>query len=296
VLGRLGLYATYVAAALVMLVIAGDLDVLVGHAPLVGIVAVLVGAGPLVAMLLSTFASYVNYYGVWRILRGKDEYDTGQDLKSHAADIPQALQAVLAGRAGCLPAASVVLLFIALLLAGAANVPPATPAIGTLGTWHDRVGAVVSSAPTPTPTPTPTALPTATATATAAPTATATAVPTATATPTQGPVINFSVSPLTASWTSCPTPPGSQTFKLDNSKSTVAVSWKASARDMLPSGAPWATITPVASGTVAAGGTQSVTVTPSNILCRYSSANGTPWHIDIAAAGVGSYTFTYTVF
>jgi hypothetical protein len=74
----------------------------------------------------------------------------------------------------------------------------------------------------------------------------------------------------------------------------VAVTWKASARDLLPSGAPWASIK-LASGTVAAGGTQRITVTPSSILCRYSSPPGTPWHVDIGAANAGSYTFTYTV-
>lgn len=78
-IGRLGLYATYVAA-LISLAVAGDLDVLMRRAHLVGWLALLVGTGPLVALLLSTLASYVNYYGVWRILRGKDEYDAGQEI------------------------------------------------------------------------------------------------------------------------------------------------------------------------------------------------------------------------
>lgn len=300
VLGRLGLYATYVAAALVLLVIAGDLDVLLGHTPLVGLLAVLVGAGPLVAMLLSTFASYVNYYGVWRILRSKDAYDAGQDLKSHAADIPQALQTLLAGRTGCLPAVSTALLFVTLLLAVATTVPPTTPGIGRLGTWHDHTGALPPPAPTATvavsPTASPTALPAPTATATVPPTAVATSTPTPVV------VIRFIVSPTTASWLGCasppPAPPPAQALTLDNSQSTVAVSWQASAVEKDGSGALWAVITP-ASGTVAAGGTQKITVSPDPAspveICRSSSPNGTPWHVSILAAGTGTATFTYTV-
>jgi hypothetical protein len=64
IVGRLGLYATYVAAALFTLVLAGDLDVLVRRPPVVGGLALLVGLGPLAALLLSTLASYINYYGV----------------------------------------------------------------------------------------------------------------------------------------------------------------------------------------------------------------------------------------
>jgi hypothetical protein len=302
VLGRLGLYATYVAAALVSVVIAGDLFVLLHHPPLVGQLAVLVGAGPLVAMLLSTFASYVNYYGVWRILRGKDEYDAGQDLKSHASDIPQALQMLLAGRTGCLPAASTALLLVALLLMAATSVPPATPAIGALGTWHDHVGAIVSYAPTDTPTAT--ALPTATATATALPLPTATTLPlptaTATATSTPGPVINFKVSPPSDSYSGCANgaPPPAKMPVLDNSQSTGAVSWQATAVEDDGSGALWAVITP-ASGAIPAGATKTITVSPDPAnpieICRSSLPNGKSWHVNIVVAGVGTNTYTYTV-
>jgi hypothetical protein len=295
-LGRLGVYATYVAAALILLVVAGDLDVLVGHARLVGQLALLVAGGPLVAMLLSTFASYVNYYGVWRVLRGKDEYDAGQDLKTHATDVPQALETMLAGRAGCLPTASTVLLFVSLLLAVATIVPPATPVIGELATWKERPGAHTSQATfvTPTVTATPTA------TATAVPTATPrpTAIPTATPVP---PIIKFSVSPTTASWTACPTglPPAKQTLTLDNSRSTVSVSWQASAVEKDGSGALWAVVSP-ASGRVSAHGKQTITVNPDPAnpieICRSSSPNGSAWHVKVGTANAGTYTLTYTVY
>lgn len=62
IIGRLGLYATFAAAALLLVAIGGDLDVLALRAPLVGWLALVVGAGPLVALLFSTLASYINYY------------------------------------------------------------------------------------------------------------------------------------------------------------------------------------------------------------------------------------------
>jgi hypothetical protein len=301
-IGRLGLYATYVAAALFIVVIAGDLDVLVRRAPLVGWLALLVGTGPLVALLLSTVASYVNYYGVWRILRGKDEFDAGQDLKSHAADIPQAAQTMLAGRTGCLPVASVVLLFFSLLLAVTTTLPPETPFIGELGTWNGHLGDLAFSAvpATPTVAPTPTALPTATPTPTPTPMPTATPTPRPTPTPTPVPVIiKFSVAPTTASW-SCRVQ-GSQvaarTITLDNSGSNVDVSWHATAveQDGAGNGNLWAAISP-ASGDIPAYGKQAMKITPDpqfpGELCRQP---GKSWHVTIVADGVGTYTFTYTV-
>ncbi len=196
---------------------------------------------------------------------------------------------------------------VALLLTAATSVPPATPAIGALGTWHDHVGALVSYAPTATPTAT--ALPTATteptATATALPTATArpVVVPTATATATStpGPVFNFKISPPTDSYSGCannPIAPAKMPV-LDNTQSTGAVSWQATAVETDGSGALWAVITP-ASGPIAAGGTQTITVSPDPALpgelCRSSPPpNGKAWHVTIVVAGVGTYAYTYTV-
>lgn len=308
VIGLLGLYATYVAAALFMLVIAGDLDVLVRHAPLVGWLALLIGTGPLVALLLSTLASYINYYGVWRILRSKDEFDAGQDLKSHAADIPQAVQTMLAGRAGCLPAASALLLIFSLFLGSATILPPETPFVGVLGTWSGHVGDLALGAapvrPPVTPTPSATAIPTPspTATPTPAPTATATPSPTATPTPTPIPVVvKFFVSPTQASW-NCRTQgtrAAAQTLTLDNRGSNVAVSWHATAVEKDAANQLWAVISP-ASGKDPAFGKQTITITPDpplpSELCRSSKPGGTPWHVSIVAAGAGTSTFTYTVY
>ena len=308
IIGRFGLYATYVAAALFLLVIAGDLDVLLRHGPSVGWLAVLVGTGPLLAVLFSTLASYTNYYGVWRVLRRKDVYAAGQDLKSHAADAPQAAEAALAGRSGCLPAASMVLLFFSLLLAIAPALPPETPYVGALSTSNDHLSnpVLALSATTPTATTTPPATPTPTVvpspTATAKPRPTATATATATPTP-QGPVINFTISPSSKSFRPCAGNPTVQvppaTLTLDNSQSTVAVSWQVKPIDSIASGAPWATITdaagtPVTSGTVAPGSTQTITVKPASILCKYTPPPMS-WQVHFATANAGPYTFTYNV-
>lgn len=318
-LGPLGLYATYVAAALLTLIIAGDLAVLTRRLPLVGWLALLVGTGPLVALLLTTLAGYINYYSVWRVLRGKDEFDAGADLKSHAADLPQAAQSLLAGRAGCLPALSTLLIVVSLLLAVLTALPPATPLVGPLGTWSGRVGDLAfgaaparaggAAAPAPfaTPTDTPTAVPTVvlTATPTRAPAVPpATPVPAPTATPTPVPaIIRFSIAPTTASW-NCPTQgliPAAVTLTLDNTGSNVAVSWNANVIDKLSTGAPgapWATVKP-ASGSVPAGSKAPITISPyppnPSYVCYSSGRAGTPYRVSIAAAGAGTNTFTETV-
>lgn len=299
---RVGLYATCAAAVLLVVAIGSDLDVLALHASLVGWLALLVGMAPLVALLLSTLASYINYYGVWRIVRGKDEYDAHEDLKSHAADVPQALQAMLAGRAGCVPAASTVVLGLSLLLAVTSSLPAQTPFIGELGTWQARLDGSVRAAPTFSPAPTATPTPAATPIPTATPSPTP--KPTATPSPTPIPVmIKFSISPTSASW-DCNTSaaPAPQPITLDNSGSNVSVRWQASAIESLigvnGSPSPWADLS-VGSGTISAHDKQALTVNPyppsAYTVCQASTASGTPWHVSVVVAGVGTYTFTYTI-
>jgi hypothetical protein len=286
-LGRLALYATFGAAALFMLVAAGDLDVLLRHASLVGWLALLVGMGPLVATLLSTLASYVNYYGLWRILRGHDEFNAKDDVQSHTADLPETAQAMIAGRAGCLPIVSVALLVGSLLLSLATTLPSGTPVVGVLSAWSDHI---LNSAPQ-APHSTPVTHPTPTATLTPVPTMTATPIPT---------VIKFSMSPTTASW-NCHNQgmqPAAQSLTLDNGRSTVAVNWRASAVERDNAGDLWSVISP-AGGTVPAHGSQSILVSPDpqNVenVCLSSSANGTPWHVNVVVNGVGTVTFTYMI-
>lgn len=183
-LGRLGLYATYITAAVVILVLAADASVaLLGPRPSYWL-ALLLGVGPLVALLLSTFASYVNYYGTWRILRRQDEYDVGQDLKSHAADVPQALQSALAGRTGCVPLVSILALIVSLALVGLTAVPPSVPILGTISAYTTQIGSLAHTVVYATPRPGGASGPGARPSPTLAPTAIATAaLPTPTTTP-----------------------------------------------------------------------------------------------------------------
>jgi hypothetical protein len=98
--------------------------------------------------------------------------------------------------------------------------------------------------------------------------------------------------------------PLAKTLTLDNTKSTVAVSWQARAVETILN-APWAGITdaagnPFTSGTVGAGAAQSIIVSPYPPMpievCHYSlpPPTGTTWHVRIVAAGT-TYTFGYTV-
>ncbi len=151
-MGRLGLYATYVTAALLLLVLATDAAVVLRSPAPSGWLALLLSTGPLVALLLSTFASYVNYYGTWRILRRQDEYRASEDLKSHAADLPQALQGVLARRSGCMPLVSSLALVLALVLATLTIVPPSIPIAGAVSAYTQKFGDLAAAArATPTP-------------------------------------------------------------------------------------------------------------------------------------------------
>jgi hypothetical protein len=290
VIGQLGVYATYLAAALFLLVIFGDLRVLLDRAPLTNWLGPLVVIGPVVALQLSTLASYINFYGVWRVARRKDEYEAKQDLKSHAADLPQAAQALLAGRAGCLPTASVALVFCSLVLLGITLLPPATPMVGALGVWNHGIDGVAlitnpgtQGGPSVTPATVVTPVPT------LAPTATPTPIPTAT--PTQVPVIiKFAVSPTTASYDcqqGLSIPP--VTLKLDTTGSTVPVEWTAP-------GVSWATLSST-SGIVPANSNQSaITVTPNTNVCSLSYSNGSVWAVTIAPKGAATQTFRYSIF
>src|SRR5262249_42558133 len=130
------------------------------------------------------------------------------------------------------------------------------------------------------------------------PTATPTATATATPTP---PPVQFTVYPLKATYSTCATniSPPPVTLTLDNTKSTVDVSWQAKVTDMLPSGAPWASITdangtPLIGGTVPAGKMQTIIVNPVRGLCTFSTG-GKSWHVSIATTNAGTFTFAYTV-
>jgi hypothetical protein len=313
------LYMTIATVVLVLLICAADLVVLLLHPPVVGLVGLLSVVAPLYAVLLAAFTSLVNVSIVRRMSRvprggyvGYVEYGGRGALR--------ALLQLLSGQhtSRRLPVVSLALLLVCLPLAAVPHVPPTTPLIGALGSWQeqsgDTVALAVSTPPatdanaattistatalptipgagTATEPPSNTAPPTATTRPIGRPTATATRAA-ATATPTSGPVIHFSVSPTTTTYSTCgsSTSPPPVTLTLDNTKSTVAVSWQATAVESV-SGGPWADISP-AGGTVPPGGTRSTTVTPASHLCQSSPQS---WHVDIATTNAGSSTFVYIV-
>jgi hypothetical protein len=287
------------------LILTADLVVLLLRAPEVGLVGLLCVVAPLYALQIAAFTSLVNVYIVWRMPRdGHVEYGSYDTYGG---------QAPLTGRSRRLLAVSIVLLLVLLPLAAVPHVSSSTPLIGALGSWQgqgqgqgqDQAGSpAMFVLPTDAPaasTATDTALPTDTTTNTnAAPTATARPTGTAvgTATPTSGPASSFTVTGLTPSYSQCAdnpvVPPA--TVVLDNSKGTAAVSWQANVVDVIPgSTTPWATITPIDRGTVAAGKTQQIIVTPAASICHLSR-NGQSWHVDIpTSARVVPYPFIYTV-
>jgi hypothetical protein len=136
-------------------------------------------------------------------------------------------------------------------------------------------------APTPTatkrPQPTATPYPSATTTSTSTPT------PSPTATPT--PIFNVIVSPTSFSQT-CPTL-SALTVTIDNTGSNVDVNWQVSITDTDPMGNVWATASQ-ASGTVLAGQSASVTITPTSTLCQDMSTGQTlPYTAVFSYSGAG---------
>jgi hypothetical protein len=132
------------------------------------------------------------------------------------------------------------------------------------------------------PTPTPTVL---------------TATPTATPTP----VVKFEVQPTSFDQSCGPTssPLPALSVTLDNTGSTIAVSWSIRISDQDPNHtAVWASASPT-TGTTPAGGTTHVTITPAPDLCARFGSSSTPvaFHVTVTwtTGGGGTATITDTV-
>jgi hypothetical protein len=119
-------------------------------------------------------------------------------------------------------------------------------------------------------------------------------------------VVNFSISPSSASWdcTKQGTYVPSITLTLNNTGSNVAVGWQITAReapDLLnpnPNNIRWAYFN-LAGGTVPAGSTAQVTITPyywssSDNLCIWTDSFY--YHADVTLTSGGSGVFTFTYF
>jgi hypothetical protein len=118
-----------------------------------------------------------------------------------------------------------------------------------------------------------------------------------TPTPISQPVVKFAITPTSATQ-SCGSTLGqlpTLAVTLDNSGSTVTVSWQATIMDTVPSTKePWAGISS-ASGTLAAGQTATLSVTPAKDLCTHVSTDFTGRvNVQVISGGSGTVTVTFT--
>jgi hypothetical protein len=138
---------------------------------------IVLSLGPLIGLLLANAGTGLNYYGIWRILRGLDEYSARDDALTGGASAISNLQGVpAAARAalGCGSLFSAGVLGVSLITAALSYLPGPLPHIGAglpggSPTATQIVQATATPFPTPTTIPTATPLPTATASPTPIP-------------------------------------------------------------------------------------------------------------------------------
>ncbi len=220
-LGRISVVASLLSALLLSAVLAANVAVLgLGYPPDVAL-ALFLQATPVICLFLSNLAMLITFYGTYRILRRKDEYQVRDDLKGHAADLPGRLQggpAQLARRLGCTGLLSATTLAASLVVTGLTLAPQPFRGLGVIavgaGYQPAHLGStVVPVALTPTFTPTPV------------------------------PVVKFAVTP-TQYAQDCNTrlQPNPQSITLDNTGSTREVAWSVTMRESVgvSAQAPWA--------------------------------------------------------
>jgi hypothetical protein len=279
-LGRVGVVASLLAALLLSAVLAANVAVLgLGYPPDTTLALFLL-ATPVICLFLGNLATLITFYGTYRILRRKDEYNIRDDLKGHAADLPgrtQGLPAQLARQLGCTGMLSATTLAAALVVTGLTLAPQPFRGLGVVavgaGYQPARLGSTSTSAPTPTPTPS--------------------------RTPTPIPVVKFAVAP-TQYTQDCNTrlQPNPQTITLDNTGSTREVAWSVTMRESVgvSAQAPWAKPSQT-QGVISAGQTAQMTLTTSEVDCLVVPNNGTrDFHADFTLAGSRMiYTVTDTI-
>jgi hypothetical protein len=178
-LTRFGFWCSIIAGVFVAALIlgAGSLA-LFGGSPAQWLL-IFLAVGPLIGLLLANAGTGLNYYGIWRVVRGLDEYSARDDALTQVAGTAGNLQgAPAAARAalGCGSLFSVGILGASLIMAMLSYLPEPLPHIGAglPGGSPTTAVAQATSTPLPTPTtapsPTPTQLPTATPSPTPSPT------------------------------------------------------------------------------------------------------------------------------
>lgn len=275
--GTLGVIATALAALTLTAVIIGNLLVLVFKVHTTLWLAIVVDVGPIVGLFLSNVGNGVNYYGAWRVLRGLDKYDVKADSKNQIQNVPGMLQWVPATLAGCFPLAAAGLLAASLIISiltlapapvhtlGIALPSSAPSASGSSGNGSrnqsgGRGGGTQGNTNSPAN-------------------------------------IHFAVTFGTSGIATqqCDAPSAALaplSATLDNSGSTTAVPWQLTNVDTLPGATPsgpWASVSD-STGTVAAGQTITLTLTPDARLCSLIPQQGNTFHVTLQAVGVGAFT------
>jgi hypothetical protein len=185
-LNRFGFWCSIIAGVILAALIVGATALaLFGGTPPQWVVIPL-AIGPLVALILANAGTGLNYYGIWRVVRGLEEYSARDDALTGGAGAMGNLQgAPAAARAalGCGSLFSIGILAVSVITAMLSYLPAPLPHIGAGLPGGSPTATQIVQA-TATPFPTSTTIPT------------ATPLPTATSSPTP---IAFAISGATAS-------------------------------------------------------------------------------------------------
>jgi hypothetical protein len=132
-LARLAWLCTLTSALLLTRLLVGNALLLVTHVASTLWLLALVDIGPLVALFLGNVATFIGYYGTWRVLRGLDAYSARDDAKNQFMQVPGMLQNLpqeLRSRFGCMHAFSGATQVVSLVVIGLTLVPPPVRVLG----------------------------------------------------------------------------------------------------------------------------------------------------------------------
>jgi hypothetical protein len=177
-LNRFGFWCSIIAGAIVgALILLAASRFLFGGPPPQWLL-ILLSVGPLIGLLLANTGTGLNYYGIWRVVRGLEEYSARDDALAGGAGAISNLQgAPAAARSalGCGSLFSIGVLAVSVITAALSYLPAPLPHIGAGLPGGSPTATQIAQAtaipfPTPTAVSTATALPTATPSPTASPT------------------------------------------------------------------------------------------------------------------------------
>jgi hypothetical protein len=172
-LTRFGFWCSIIAGVIVGALILGSAYFAFSGGAQARWLVLFLAVGPLIGLILANAGTGLNYYGIWRVVRGLDEYNARDDALSQGAGAIGDLQgapAVARAALGCGSLFSIGILAVSLLTAALSYLPAPLPHVGAgLADGFPspaQIAVQVTSTPSPTtttvPSPTPTQLPTAT--------------------------------------------------------------------------------------------------------------------------------------